>query len=251
MHLLETRAQREMGFRLYGTGTLAHLQRLGVLSPRANLVHALWLEDGDLDLIAAADAAIVHNPVSNARLGSGIFALTRALEHGIRVAVGTDSACCNDSNNLLETVKWATLLHNLGNPDPETWVSPARALRLATSGGADALGLGAVSGRIAPGMAADLVLLRLDAPAFVPLLDPVRQLVQSENGASVDTVLVGGQIVLQHGRCTTMNETEIWAEARDLAARRLRDNREIYAAAAALDPPVRRMIARLSRPCCP
>jgi len=251
MHLLETRAQRAMGFRLYGTGMVAHLERLGVLSRRANLVHAIWLEDGDLDRIAQSGAAIVHNPVSNARLGSGIFCLRKAIAHGVRLALGTDSAACNDSNNLLETTKWATLLHNLSSGDPDDWISPCESLRLATSGGAGVLGLSA-TGRIAAGQTADLVLLKLNSPAFVPLLDPVRQLVQSENGAAVDTVIVAGRVLLRDGRCTTLDEAAIWEEARALAAKRLRDNRDIYQSAAALDAPIRRMNARIAahRGCC-
>ncbi len=121
---------------------------------------------------------------------------------------------------------------------------------MATAGGAAVIGLGAVTGRIAPGMAADLSLLRLASPAFAPLLDPVRQLVLGESGAAVDTVLVAGQAVLRHGRCTTLDEAAIWAEAQALAERRLRDNAGVLADAAALERPIRRMYARLNRGCC-
>lgn len=235
-----------MGRRLYGRGTLAHLAALGLLSPRTNLVHALWLEPGDLDRIAAAGAAIVHNPVSNARLGSGRFPLPAALRRGVRVALGTDSALCNDSNNLFETMKWATLLPNLVEEEPEDWVRPGTALRLATAGGADAIGLGEVTGALAPGMAADITLLRLASPAFAPLVDPVRQLVQSENGAAVDTVMVAGRVLVRGGRCTHLDETALWAEAQEAAERCLRDNRDAYAAAARLEEPIRRMRRRIA-----
>jgi 5-methylthioadenosine/S-adenosylhomocysteine deaminase len=250
MHLLETRPQRELGFRLYGRGTVAHLHGLGVLGPRASFAHALWLEPGDAALMAEAGAALVHNPVSNARLGSGAFGLRRIRDAGLRVALGTDSACCNDSNNLLETMKAATLLSRQQSPVPEEWVSPSDVLAMTTSGGADVLGLGGVTGRIAPGMAADLTLLRIASPAFAPLLDPVRQLVLGESGAAVDTVLVGGRTVLRHGRCTLLDEAAIWAEAQALAERRLRDNAGVLADAAALERPIRRMYARLNRGCC-
>jgi len=222
MHLLETQAQREMGLRLYGRGMVAHLVELGLLGPRLNLAHALWLEEGDLDLLARHDAAVVHNPVSNARLGSGTFGLRRMRAAGVRVALGTDSACCNDSNNLLETMKAATLLTRRPDLAPEAWVTPGQVLSMATSGGADVLGLGAMTGRLAPGMAADLTLLRIASPAFAPLLDVVRQLVLGETGAAIDSVMVAGQLVLRHGRCTTLDETAIWAEAQALAERRLR-----------------------------
>ena len=249
MHLLETRAQREMGLRLYGRGTLAHLRDLGLVGPRTGFAHALWLEEGDLGLLAASGAAVVHNPVSNARLGSGALDLRRLREAGVRVALGTDSACCNDSNNLLETIKAATLLTRQRSPVPEEWVAPAEVLSLATSGGADVLGLGGVTGRIAPGMAADLTLLRLASPAFAPLLDPVRQVVLGETGSAVDTVLVDGRAVLRHGRCAMLDEAALWAEAQALAERRLRDNAGVMAEAATLDAPIRRMYARLGCGC--
>jgi guanine deaminase len=254
MHLLETRAQREMGRRLYGGGTVAHLAGLGLLTPRTSFAHAIWLEEQDVARFAATGAAVVHNPVSNARLGSGVFGLRRMLDGGVRVALGTDSACCNDSNNLLETMKAATLLSRQHADAPERWVSPAEVLALATRGGADVLGLGAVTGRIAPGMAADLTLLRLGAPSFAPLLDPVRQLVLGESGAAVDTVLVAGHVLLRHGRCTTLDETALWREAQQAAEKRLRDNAGVMADAAALEAPIRRMHARLHagfpRGCC-
>ncbi len=244
-HVLETRAQRAMGFRLWGKGMVRSLAERGILSPRANLVHFIWLEDGDLDLVARHGAAVVHNPVSNARLGSGICRLPEMLARGLRIGLGTDSACCNDSNNLLETAKWASMVHANTTPDHADWVGPYRAHALATRGGADVLGLGSVTGRIEAGLAADLVLYRLDAPAFVPLIDPVRQLVHAENGASVDTVLVAGEVVLENGRCTRLDEVALWQEAEDLARRRLEANRSIYAAASELSGPVQRMIRRL------
>lgn len=244
-HVLETRAQRAMGFRLWGRGMVRSLAERGILTRRTNLVHAIWLEDGDVDLIADSGAAVVHNPVSNARLGSGSCRLPEMLARRVRVALGTDSACCNDSNNLLETAKWAALAHGSTTPAFEDWVGPGRALALATRTGAEAIGLGAVTGAISPGLAADLSMFRLDSPGFVPLIDPVRQLVLAENGTSVDTVLVAGEPLFRNGRCTRVDERALWEEAGELAIRRLEANREIYGAAAELAGPVERMIRRL------
>jgi cytosine/adenosine deaminase-related metal-dependent hydrolase len=244
-HVLETFVQREMGHRLYGKPMLAHLDELGLLGARTNLVHAIWLEDDDVERIAARGATVVHNPVSNARLGSGICRLTEMLRQGVRVGLGTDSVCCNDGNNLLETTKWAAFLPRLGSHEPDDWVSPGQALELATHGSADVIGLGDSVGRLEPGKAADIVLLRLDAPAFVPLTDVVRQLVQGENGSAVDTVLVAGTVVVRGGRCVLVDEESIWAEARSLAQARLGANRGVYGQAAMLEAPIRHMRTRI------
>jgi 5-methylthioadenosine/S-adenosylhomocysteine deaminase len=246
-HVLETKAQKVMGLRLYGEGMVRHLDRLGMLTPLTNLVHLIWADSDDLDVVARSGAAVIHNPVSNVKLGSGTCALPGLLRRGISVGLGTDSACCNDSNNLLETAKWTALLHNLSSHDADEWIGPERALTLATSGGAAALGLGDQTGRIAVGMAADLTLFRLGAPGMAPLNNPVRQLIQSESVAAIDKVMVAGQFVMENGRCLFINQDDVWGEAQELAERRLHDNADVYETAAALAEPIKRMYRRLNQ----
>lgn len=245
-HVLETRLQREMGFKLYGKGMISHLGDLGLLTPRTNLVHSIWLEPEDAERIADADATIIHNPVSNARLGSGYCPLPHLLKTGIRVGLGTDSACCNDSANLLETMKWATLLHNLQSDDEADWIGPQAALRLGTSDGADVIGL-KNTGRIQAGNEADITFFRQKAPAFQPLQDAVRQLVLSESGSAIDSVMIGGRIVVSNGQCTTIDERAIWEEAQAFADRRRIDGATAKAATYALEAPIRRMRQRYGK----
>lgn len=242
-HVLETRLQREMSLKLYGRGMVAHLGDLRLLTPRTNLVHSIWLEPGDAELIADANAAIIHNPVSNARLGSGYCPVPDLLRKGIRIGLGTDSACCNDSANLLETMKWAALLHNLQSDEEQDWIGPQVALRLGTSGGADAIGLKNI-GRIEAGKAADITFFRYRAPAFQPLHDLTRQLILSETGSAVDRVMIAGRIVASNGHCTTVDETAIWDEAQAFADRRRIDGAAAQAATHALEAPIRRMRQR-------
>ena len=244
-HVLETRVQRAMAHRLYGCGMIAHLEALGLLTPRANLVHAIWLDDGDLDRIAASGAGVVHNPVSNAKLGSGLCAVPDMLARGIRVALGTDSACCNDGGDLFETAKWAALLHNFAERDPARWVGPHRAFDMATRIGAQVVGLGACTGIIAPGFDADLSFVALEDPVFAPLLDPIRQLVLAGGRARVETVMVAGRVLLRDGRCVTIDLPETLREAQEAASRRMKANEGVYAAASVLAEPIRRMYARL------
>ncbi|TCR80762.1 cytosine/adenosine deaminase-related metal-dependent hydrolase [Rhizobium sp. BK376] len=245
-HALETRLQREMGFKLYRRGVVAHLNELGLLTPRTNLVHSIWLEPGDIEIIAAADASVVHNPVSNARLGSGYCPIPDLLESGVRIGLGTDSACCNDSANLLETVKWTALLHNLRSDNEERWIGPGNALRLGTSGGANVIGLSGV-GRIEPGYSADITFFRLQNPAFKPLHDPTRQLVLSENGRAIDRVMINGRIAVSDGRCTNIDASAIWDEAQAIADRRRIDGASAHVAANALEQPIRKMRSRYGK----
>jgi guanine deaminase len=244
-HVLETRLQREIGLKLYGGGMIAHLDDLSLLTPRTNLVHSIWLEPDDADRIAAADATVIHNPVSNARLGSGYCSLPDLIGKGIRIGLGTDSACCNDSANLLETMKWAALVHRLRLDDETAWLGPQSALRLGTSGGANVLGL-KMTGRLEAGCAADITFFKRKAPAFSPLHDPVRQLVLSESGAAIDRVMIAGRVVVSNGRSTEIDETAIWDEAQAIADRRRINGKAAQAATHALEGPIRKMRSRFN-----
>ena len=244
-HILETRLQREMGLRLYGRGMIAHLGDLGLLTPRTNLVHSIWLEADDADRIVSADATVIHNPVSNARLGSGCCSLVDLISKGVRIGLGTDSACCNDSANLLETMKWAALVHRHHSADAETWLGPESALLLGTSGGANVLGL-KMAGRLEAGYSADVTFFKRKAPAFSPLSNPVRQLVLSENGSAIDSVMIAGQFVLSNGRSTKIDETAIWEEGQALADKRRADSMTAQAATHVLEGPIRKMRNRFS-----
>lgn len=128
--------------------------------------------------------------------------------------MGTDGAASNDSLNLFEAIKLAALLSRWGEEDPKRWLSGAEAMEMALQGGAAAVGMPNAVGRLAVGAPADVVLLRLDSPALVPLSDPTLHLSFCNPAAAVDTVLVGGHVVLRAGRMQTVDETVVYREAR-------------------------------------
>jgi cytosine/adenosine deaminase-related metal-dependent hydrolase len=218
-HLLETRPQAVVARRLYGRTMVEHIRALGLLTPRLSCAHAVWLTDGDLDLVAATGAGISHNPLSNLYLGSGIARLPELLRRGIPVGIGSDGPNCGAAGPLFEVMKLAAIVHRIGEPDGGRWPSTRDAFRLATIGGARALGLEAEVGSIEPGKKADLVLLDADAVSLVPLNDAVSQLVYWESGQAVRTVLVDGEVVLDDGRPTRFDAAALLAEARERAAR--------------------------------
>jgi 5-methylthioadenosine/S-adenosylhomocysteine deaminase len=211
IHLAETKAQAVMGKKLYGTSLLQHLASLGVLGPNLSLAHSIWIEPADIELLAKSGTTAVHNPASNLRLGSGLAPVRDFLFAGVGVALGTDGAASNDGQNMFDAVRLAALIHNQAGSDFARWVTPSQALVAATRNGARAFGFD--TGVLAPGKLADLVLLRRDTPAFTPLNDAMSQLVFCENGSSVDCVIVNGEIVVQHGRLTKVDENEVIALA--------------------------------------
>lgn len=207
IHLAETKAQKIMGRRLYGSSLLQHLKALGVLGPNLSLAHSIWIEKEDIGLFAQSGATAVHNPASNLRLGSGLAPVPELLAAGAHVALGTDGAASNDTQNMFDALRLVAVIHNPAITDFRTWITPVQALRMATRDGARAFGLPA--GVLAPGRLADVVLLRRDTPAFTPLNSVLHQLAFCENGSSVDTVIVDGDVVVEGGRLTRMKEEEV------------------------------------------
>ena len=221
-HLAETAVQATIGRQRYGRSLVAQLDALGVLDRAGTLfsvAHAIWIDDDDIGRLARSGATAVHNPLSNLRLGSGIAPVRRMLERGLAVALGSDGANTSDTQNLFEAMRLAACLSRVVGADERRWVVAGEALAMATEAGAQVLGWGGRIGRIAPGCWADLVLLDLAQPVYVPLRDPLRQLVHGENGAAVDRVLVGGRVVVEHGRVLTVDEHALRRRAQAAAER--------------------------------
>lgn len=215
-HMLETRLQRVLGQEKFGGRSLVrYTHDIGLLSERMQVIHAIWVDGDDLDLIAGTGANVAHNPISNLRLGSGVMPLREMLDRGIPVALGVDEAIADDAVNMWSVMKTAGMIHSLSGDDPDRWPSAREVLRSATTGGARAMrrpGLGTLK----PGAPADLILVDLSSLAFLPLNDLVRQLVHVENGSSVRLTMVSGRVVAEAGRVTSVDEAALLAEAREV-----------------------------------
>jgi cytosine/adenosine deaminase-related metal-dependent hydrolase len=218
IHVLETRMQALSGRRMYGRTLPEHLDSLGFLSPRVSFEHGIWLTDGDIELVRDRGVTIVHNPVSNMKLGSGICPVPELLHAGVNVGLGTDGMCSNDGNDMYASVKTAALLHKLWEVDYEQWLGAAEAWRMATEGGAAAAGDRDGLGRIEPGRRGDVVLLDLESLQFTPLNDPLRQVALGSTSAAVHSVVVGGRFVLRDGELTGIDERAVLARGRELGA---------------------------------
>ena len=235
-HLAESQTQAVIGEQRYGRSLVAHLEVLGLLGPGLSVAHAIWISDTDIERLAAADVTAVHNPLSNLRLGSGIAPVRRMLERGLRLALGSDGANTSDTQNLFEAARLAAGLSRVVEPDESRWLAAAEVFGMATEGSAAALGWSSRIGCIAPGCQADLVLLDLAQPVYVPLRDALRQLVHGENGAAVDRVLVGGRLVVDGGRVLTVDEPALRRRAQAAAERLDALNAEGRHLASALRP---------------
>jgi len=216
MHVEETKLHAVACRELLGRSAVAHLAELGVLKERASLAHCVWVDDDDIETIVEADATVVHNPVCNLKLGSGFAPILEILGRGGHVALACDGAASNDSQIMFEAMKTAGLMHTVRSSDHRRWVSARRIFQMATVEAAKVMRLQGELGSIHPGALADLVLLDIHTPAFTPLNDPYQQLVFSETGSSVRTVIVNGRVVLDDGRLLTVDEGDLLAEANEL-----------------------------------
>ena len=212
-HMLETRLQRVYGEEcLQGRSLVQYTHDLGLLSDRMNVIHAIWVDEADLDLLAASGATVAHNPNSNLRLGSGIMRWRDMQDRGIPLCLGVDEAIADDAINMWSVMKTASIIHNLSDWDYTRWPQATEVIRAATAGGGQAMrepGLGTLD----IGAPADVILLDLAALPFVPLNNLPRQLVQCEFGQSVLMTMVAGQIVAAGGHLTWIDEAAILAEA--------------------------------------
>jgi guanine deaminase len=214
-HLAESKVQAVAGVRRYGRSLTAHIEQLGLLGPRFVAAHGVWLDADDMRRLGAHGATVAHNPASNMRLGNGVADAMGMLAAGINLAIGTDATTCNDNLNMYQALHFAAAASHARGPDPAQWITASQVLAAATVGSARALGFDRI-GRIAPGYAADIVFLDLDAPTLIPLNAPVTQLVLGEDGTSVVDVMVGGRFVVRQRRLLTVDLPALASRAADL-----------------------------------
>ncbi|MDQ6637245.1 MAG: amidohydrolase [Candidatus Dormibacteraeota bacterium] len=220
IHVAETRDEAQELERRHGNTVPALLADQGCFDGRVLAAHSVWLSDADLQLFAEHDVAVAHCPQSNAKLGAGIARLTDMLRLRLRVGLGTDGPASNNDLDLWEEMRLAPLLARLKPGEAQALPAPD-AIRLATSGGAAALGRDDI-GTLEPGRVADMVLVRLDDPAFVPLVEPqdvCSHLLWSASSRLISDVWVAGKQVVANGECLTVDRERAQREVQLRAVR--------------------------------
>jgi 5-methylthioadenosine/S-adenosylhomocysteine deaminase len=232
-HLAESRAQAAIGHSRYGASLVAHLETLGFLSDHLSVAHAIWLDGSDTSRLAAHGVTVAHNPSSNLRLGSGVAPVREMLRAGVTVGIGTDASNTSDGQNMFEATRLASYLSRIDGFVVDEWISAREAFEMATEGSANGLGFEKI-GRLDVGYEADIVFLKLESTHFVPLRSPLVQLVFGENGASVDTVMIGGRIVFQGGKLLTLDEAALRRRAEEAARRLDEANADLFVSGAGI-----------------
>ncbi|MDR7534682.1 MAG: amidohydrolase family protein [Armatimonadota bacterium] len=212
LHLAESEAEATAAARALGMREVPYLDRLGLLRPELVVAHAVALTDDEIALLADRGVGVVHCPVSNLYLRSGIARVGRMRQRGMRVALGTDGPASNDAQDMFGTMKAAALVAGLRD-EP---VAPDDVLAMATADGARLLGLD--GGTLAPGAAADLTVVSLTSARVVPVHRVVHTLVFACTPADLEAVVVDGRPRLRHGRIDGLDEAAVVDEAQRRAA---------------------------------
>ncbi|HJO73368.1 MAG: amidohydrolase family protein [Rhodospirillales bacterium] len=210
-HIYESKSMTLAGrmfFPEFDGSQVKYLEKVGLLGPRLGLAHSIWMLPEEIELLADTGTNVMLNPVGNLKTRSGIAPIRRYLDAGVSIGIGCDNCSCSDAQNMFQAMKMFTGLAAVSDPDPGP-PSAADTFRIATLGGARALGLGRDIGSLEPGKKADMSILDLSNPNFVPLNSAVRQLVFTEAGQSVETVIVDGRVVMRDRRLRTIDEGEL------------------------------------------
>jgi 5-methylthioadenosine/S-adenosylhomocysteine deaminase len=213
MHVHETTGEIEDSKAQYGMRPLERMRRLGLVGPRLIAVHAVHLEDAELDLMAREGVSVAHCPSSNMKLASGIARVADMRLRGIRVGVGTDGAASNNRLDVMNEMRMAALLAKVASGDA-SMIKAAEALEMATIDGARALGLDAHIGSITAGKSADLAAVELSSVETLPCFDPVSHLAYAAGREHVSHVWVAGSPRLIERQLQGIDEEDL----RDKAA---------------------------------
>ena len=217
IHVSETRDEGSIIRKRYGKSPVIHLRDLGVLDDRTIAIHCNWLDEEEMDILRSFDVKVSHNPESSLKLAAGIAPIPKMLRKGITVGLGTDGAASNNDLDLFGEMDTAAKIHKAADLD-STVMDAETVLKMATKGGARVLGLEDRIGSIETGKCADIILLDMTAPHWIPLFNPYSQLVYAARGADVTTSIIGGRIVMRNRKMLTMDLPAVAMEVRKIAA---------------------------------
>jgi 5-methylthioadenosine/S-adenosylhomocysteine deaminase len=210
-------AKREIPWHAPEMSTIEYLEKHHILETEPLLAHCINVDDHDLRLLRESHASIAHCPRSNAKLGHGRAPLREFLRHQVTVGLGTDSVASNNSSDILAEARFAILAARSEVSGDDQLLSAEAGLRLATAGGAAALGLSSSIGTLNEGMQADFVALSLEENHQLPSYDPISTVLFASSGHDVKLTVVAGKEVYADGRVTNVNEEDLRQRVMELA----------------------------------
>jgi 5-methylthioadenosine/S-adenosylhomocysteine deaminase len=213
-HVAESKSVVESVRSSYGAnGVVEFLERFGIPAKNSIFAHSVHVSKDEIGIVRETGTSVSHNPVSNMMLGDGVAPVVEMLRQGVNVALGTDGAASNHSQDLFDTMKAASLLQKVHHQDAGA-IDPYSVLRMATIGGAKALGLDSTCGTIEVGKRADLILVDTNTIHNQPVNDIFSQIVHCAKASDVETVIVDGEILMRDRRLMRSDEKQVLAAAK-------------------------------------
>jgi len=213
IHLAESQTEYDDSIKNWGVTPTRYLYDLGVLSANVVAAHGVWLSPEDIQILGDHDVSVVHNPNSNLKLASGYkFKYDELRDAGVRVCLGTDGCASSNNLDMIEAMKHAALLQKAWRRDPAA-MPLDELMSISSLHGYEAMGVRA--GKVEVGWLADLILIDLRQPAFVPNHNFYANLIYAANGSAVDTVICNGRILMEHRKID--GEAQILDKARQMA----------------------------------
>ena len=216
IHVSETLDEQRMIREQYGKTPVAHLRDVGLFERPVLAAHCVYVDEADMEIMARCGVSVAHNPQSNMKLASGIAPVSRMLEAGINVGIGTDGPSSNNDLDMWEELRTASLLQKVATLNPCA-LTAYQTLRMATVHGAKAIGREGELGVIAPGALADLILVDMRRPHLSPQNDLIANLVYCGKASDVDTVIVDGQVVVKEHQLLMADVQTLCCEAGERA----------------------------------
>lgn len=218
IHMSESPFELQYSKQTYGTTTIDLFESIGFLDGPTIGAHVVWPTEEEIEILADRKVGVIHNPTSNMKIASGISPVTDMLNAGVRVGLGTDGAASNNDLDMWEEMRLASFLQKVDKMDPEV-LSASTVLRMATSGGAEAVGIRDRVGALEVGMRADIIQVAFDDVHFVPTYDVISHLVYVADEQDVASVTVDGRLLMRDGEFLTIDTERVRREATELAAR--------------------------------
>lgn len=220
IHHAETQNEVDTVKEQYGVNPTEYLKNAGLLKRPVIAAHCVYMSDDEIKTFAENNVSVAYNPQSNMKLASGIAPVTKMLDAGINVTIGTDGASSNNDLDMWDEMRTASLLQKVSTLNPCV-LTAYQVLQMATVNGAKAIGKEGELGILKEGALADVILVDFEKPHLYPHTNVVSELVYSCHAADVDTVIVNGNIVIEKRKCTTMDETKVCTDAQNTIDRLL------------------------------
>ena len=218
IHLSESQAEMDGIAKDHGTTPIQYVDSLGEFDVPCIVAHCVYATEEDIRIMAEKHVNVALCPKSNMKLGNGFAPAKQMLDAGINVCLGTDGCGSNNSLNMFQEMNAAGLVYKGANRQAQC-VDAAEVLKMATVNGAKAIGHEGELGTIREGAIADLILINLNEPQFIPANNIISGMVYSSTGAEVDTVLVDGRVLMENRRMTTIDENRVYDEIRKIMKR--------------------------------